>query len=69
MDVARPPTISNILDPVTTGQIPAPASIVWRILTDTHAWPRWGPSVRAVKAPHRYIEPGDEGRVQTAVGL
>lgn len=51
------------------GHIPAPAPVVWRLLTDTRAWPRWGPSVRAVETPHRFIQPGDEGRVQTAIGL
>lgn len=49
--------------------IPAPAPIVWRLITDTHAWPRWGPTVRAVEAPNRFIRPGDEGRVRTATGL
>jgi uncharacterized protein YndB with AHSA1/START domain len=54
---------------VTTRQIPAPAPIVWRLITDTQAWPRWGPSVRAVDAPNRFIRPGHAGRVQTAIGL
>lgn len=54
---------------MTTGTIPAPAPVVWRLITDTHAWPRWGPSVRAVEAPNRFIQPGDEGRVQTTIGL
>jgi hypothetical protein len=49
--------------------IDAPASIAWRLLTDTCEWPRWGPSVRAVDAPCRYIGPGVRGRVQTATGL
>jgi len=49
--------------------IDAPASVVWRLLIDTHEWPRWGPSVRAVEAPERLIGPGHRGRVQTSVGL
>lgn len=54
---------------MTIGPISAPAPVVWRLITDTRAWPRWGPSVRAVEAPHRFIRPGDTGRVQTALGL
>jgi len=49
--------------------IAAPASVAWRLLIDTQQWPNWGPSVRAVDAPVRYVSPGVRGRVQTAVGL
>jgi hypothetical protein len=52
-----------------TGPINAPATVGWRLLTDTHAWPDWGPSVRAVDAPYRYINAGMRGRVQTTPGL
>lgn len=47
----------------------APAPVAWALLTDTHAWPDWGPSVRAVAAPTRVITAGMRGRVQTTVGL
>ena len=50
-------------------EIGAPAAVAWRLLTDTEAWPRWGPSVRAVDAPARHIGPGTRGRVLTALGL
>ena len=53
---------------VTTG-IAASATVVWALLTDTHAWPQWGPSVRAVDAPQRFITAGTRGRVQTTPGL
>lgn len=53
----------------TRGPIPAPAAVAWRLLTDTHAWPHWGPSVRAVDSPTRLIGPGTRGRVQTAPGV
>jgi len=53
----------------TTAQIAAPAPRVWQLLIDTHAWPKWGPSVRAVDAPARFITAGTRGRVQTAFGL
>ena len=55
---------------IQTGlEIPVPAAVAWRLLTDTEAWPRWGPSVRAVDAPARLIGPGMRGRVRTALGL
>jgi uncharacterized protein YndB with AHSA1/START domain len=53
----------------TTGLIPVPAATVWRVLTDTHTWSKWGPSVRAVEYPTRFIGPNGKGRVQTAVGF
>jgi hypothetical protein len=46
-----------------------PAALAWRLLTDTHVWPKWGPSVRAVDAPARFISAGMHGRVQTTPGL
>ena len=47
----------------------SPAAVAWRLLTDTHTWPQWGPSVRAVDAPTRFITAGTFGRVQTTPGL
>ncbi len=47
----------------------APAATVWRLITDTHAWPRWGPTVTAVDSPQRYIRAGSTGRVRTPVGI
>jgi len=52
-----------------TATINAPAAFAWALLTDTHAWPQWGPSLRAVDAPQRFITAGTRGRVQTAPGL
>jgi len=37
---------------------------VWDVLTDTAAWPDWGPSVTAVECANRHIEVGSTGRVQ-----
>jgi uncharacterized protein YndB with AHSA1/START domain len=51
-----------------TATINAPATVAWRLLTDTHAWPQWGPSVRTVEAPTRFITAGMRGRVQTTLG-
>ena len=52
-----------------SANIASSAAVAWRLLTDTHAWPQWGPSVRAVDAPTRVITAGTRGRVQTTVGL
>lgn len=52
-----------------TDTVRASAAGAWALLTDTHAWPRWGPSVRAVGVPARFITAGLRGRVQTSVGL
>jgi hypothetical protein len=41
----------------------------WELLTDTNQWPLWGPTVRAVECPVRYIRQGTSGRVQTPIGL
>lgn len=51
------------------GPVAAPAGVAWELLIDTQAWPRWGPSVRAVDSRTRFIGPGATGRVQTAAGL
>jgi len=49
--------------------IASSAAVAWALLTDTHAWSQWGPSVRAVEAPTRFITAGMRGRVQTTPGL
>ncbi|MFP4648850.1 MAG: SRPBCC family protein [Halorhodospira sp.] len=40
-----------------------PPAAVWDVLTDTHQWPVWGPSVREVTAADRYIGAGSVGSV------
>ena len=47
----------------------APAESVWRLITDTRSWPRWGPTVTAVDCPERYIREGSTGRVRTPLGI
>ena len=47
----------------------APADRVWDLITDTHSWPLWGPSVRTIDCPQRYIHAGCAGRVRTPVGI
>lgn len=49
--------------------ISASQQLVWNILVDTRQWPVWGPSVRAVKSPRRYIDAGLKGRLQTIFGF
>ncbi len=49
--------------------INAPLERVWEILIDTRLWPFWGPTVREVESPQRYISAGLIGRVKTAIGL
>jgi len=49
--------------------INAPARLVWNILIDTHQWPVWGPSIRAVQSPQQYIIAGLKGRIQTVIGV
>ena len=50
-------------------QLDAPAARVWRLITDTHTWPAWGPSVRAVDCRQRFIDAGCRGRIQTPLGV
>ena len=50
-------------------EMKASAERVWQLLTDTRTWPRWGPSVRAVDSPERYIRSGLTGRICTPIGL
>lgn len=42
---------------------------IWELLTDTHTWPRWGPSVREVECEHRFVRKGTQGKVKTAAGI
>lgn len=42
---------------------------VWKVLIDTHQWPVWGPSVKAVRSPRQYIDAGLKGSIQTVLGF
>ena len=42
---------------------------IWDLITDTTQWPKWGPTVKAVRNSERYIHKGSQGQVLTAVGL
>jgi hypothetical protein len=49
--------------------IDSSAANVWNLLVDTQQWPVWGPSVRAVICPDRYIGLHSTGRIQTSLGV
>lgn len=42
---------------------------VWHLLTHTALWPIWGPSVRSVGCPERFIRKGFRGKVLTPIGI
>ena len=73
-----PPSVSRRLDRLAaplsrrfsvSRTIAAPCDDVWRVLVDTMAWPRWGPSVRAVEPARLAIEAGARGHVRTSLGF
>lgn len=49
--------------------VPYPADVVWTLLTDLDAWPRWGPSISGavLDSGGRYLVAGSTGTV-TAIG-
>ena len=49
--------------------IKARPDAVWQVLIDTRLWPEWGPSVKAVETPQRFIAAGVDGRIKTFLGL
>lgn len=51
--------------------VDAPAPVVWRLLVDLDAWPRWGPTVSAARLDDggRVLRPGATGAVRTPVGV
>jgi hypothetical protein len=54
---------------VVAREVAAPRDRAWELLTDTERWPEWGPSVRAVDCPSRFIQSGTRGRVQLPLGV
>jgi hypothetical protein len=49
--------------------IDAPVSRVWRLITDTQTWTCWGPSLKEVDSPERFIRAGLAGRIRTPFGI
>jgi hypothetical protein len=50
-------------------QVDAPVSRVWRLITDTQTWAHWGPSLKEVDSPERFIRAGLTGRIRTPFGI
>ncbi len=48
---------------------PASPLLVWDLITDTSQWTRWGPTVKRVQFPDRFIRKGSSGQVLTAFGI
>ncbi|WP_040797654.1 SRPBCC family protein [Nocardia higoensis] len=49
--------------------IPAPPEVVWQLLTDLTAWPRWGPTVSAATIDGDRLAAGARGTVTISVGV
>ncbi|RDH80381.1 SRPBCC family protein [Mycolicibacterium moriokaense] len=49
--------------------IDAPADAVWKVLVDTDAWPKWGPSVTGGEVDGGALALGATGRVHTPFGV
>jgi uncharacterized protein YndB with AHSA1/START domain len=49
--------------------IDAPVSHVWRLITDTQTWTHWGPSLKEVDSPERFIRAGLTGHIRTPFGV
>jgi uncharacterized protein YndB with AHSA1/START domain len=49
--------------------IDAPAEAVWKVLVDTDAWPRWGPTVAEGEVDGGVLALGATGTVITPVGI
>ena len=49
--------------------IDAPADAVWKVLVDTDAWPKWGPTVSGGEVDGGVLTLGATGRVRTPVGV
>lgn len=50
-------------------QVPASAAVVWSVLTDLDAWPRWGPTVRRAVLDDGSFVTGARGTVWTPLGV
>lgn len=48
--------------------IPSPAAVVWRLLVEVEAWPRWGPTVSEATVPSGVVHGGARGTVRTSLG-
>ena len=66
------PTIERTSDGprlVVAREIAAAPDVAWCVLTDTHRWPEWGPSVVGVASEDQFVRRGTRGHVRTVGGL
>lgn len=49
--------------------IRAPSHVVWNLLVDTSRWAEWGPSIRAVECPQRFLTQHAFGLIKTVFGF
>ncbi|EMA52225.1 SRPBCC family protein [Halococcus salifodinae] len=54
---------------VVSREIDATPDVAWSLLTDTHRWPEWGPSIVGVTSENRFVQAGTRGHVRTIGGL
>nr|WP_152415742.1 SRPBCC family protein [Halococcus saccharolyticus] len=54
---------------VVSREVDAAPAVVWNLLTDTHCWPEWGPSIVGVACEERFVRAGTRGHVRTVGGL
>ncbi|WP_273837722.1 SRPBCC family protein [Halococcus sp. PRR34] len=54
---------------VVSREIDAAPAVVWNLLTDTHRWPEWGPSLVGVACEDRFIQAGTRGHIRSIGGL
>ena len=52
-----------------TRRATCPPEVAWTVLADVATWPRWGPSVTAVRLDGCALGPGARGRLRTTGGL
>ncbi len=52
-----------------TRELEVPAALAWELLTDTAAWPGWGPSVRSARLDQGRFEAGATGSLTTTIGV
>lgn len=64
------------MGPTVARTLSSPAAVVWKLLVEVEAWPRWGPTVAGATVtvagatvPSGVIGAGARGTVRTAVGL
>jgi hypothetical protein len=50
-------------------EFPVPASVAWRLLSDTRRWTSWGPTISDVELDPPVVTEGAHGRIRTSIGV